>query len=115
MLSATVARVRASMKRGCRKAQDRVFSYRDSIQWKTRSLALYSNPWARAFSDLRNMAHIMGVVVSDRMSEMTMAVESTTANSRNRRPTMPPINSIGMNTATSERLLDRTVNAVSVA
>ena len=50
-------------------------------------------------------AHIMGVVVSETTSETTIATESVTANSRNRRPTMPPIISSGMNTATSETLM----------
>ena len=37
------------------------------------------------------------------------------ANSRNRRPTMPPISRIGMNTATSDRLIDSTVKPTSRA
>jgi len=110
-----VASVNASMTRGCRNAQDRLVSYRDKVQAKTRSHARYSTPWGPAGSDFSSLAHIMGVVVSDRTSEITMAVESTTANSRNRRPTMPPIKRIGRNTAISERLMDRTVNEISFA
>ena len=44
-----------------------------------------------------------------------MAVESVTANSRNSRPTMPPISRIGMNTAISEMLMDSTVKPISLA
>ena len=44
-----------------------------------------------------------------------MAVESTTANSRNSRPTIPPISKIGMKTATSETLMDSTVKPTSRA
>ena len=44
-----------------------------------------------------------------------MATESVTANSRNRRPTMPPIISIGMNTAISEMLMVNTVKPISCA
>ncbi len=40
-------------------------------------------------------------------------IDSTIANSRNRRPTMPPISRIGMNTAISEMLIDMTVKATS--
>ena len=42
-----------------------------------------------------------------------MATDSVTANSRNSRPTMPPISRIGMNTATSETLIDSTVKPIS--
>ena len=45
--------------------------------------------------------------------DTTMATESVTANSRNRRPTMPPISSSGMNTATSETLMVNTVEPTS--
>ena len=44
-----------------------------------------------------------------------MAEDSTTANSRNSRPTMPPISRIGMNTATSDRLIETTVKPISRA
>ena len=56
-----------------------------------------------------------GVVVSEMTIETTMAVESTTANSRNRRPTMPPIIRMGMNTAISDMLMEKTVNPISFA
>ncbi len=62
-----------------------------------------------------SMAHIIGVVVSETTSETAIAIESVTANSRNRRPTMPPISRIGMNTATSEMLIERTVKPISCA
>ncbi len=40
-----------------------------------------------------------------------MATDSVTANSRNSRPMMPPMNRMGMKTATSDRLIDTTVKA----
>ena len=46
------------------------------------------------------------MVVSETTSETMMATESVTANSRNSRPTMPPISRIGMKTATSDRLME---------
>ena len=44
-----------------------------------------------------------------------MAIDSVTANSRNSRPTMPPISRIGMNTAISDTLIDTTVKPTSRA
>ena len=57
----------------------------------------------------------MGVDVSDTTNEINIAADSEIANSRNSRPTMPPIIRIGMNTAISDRLMDRTVNPTSRA
>ena len=44
-----------------------------------------------------------------------MATVTVTANSWNMRPTMPPISSNGMNTATSEMEIDRMVKPISPA
>ena len=44
-----------------------------------------------------------------------IATDRVIANSRNSRPTMPPISRIGTNTAISDRLIDRTVNPTSLA
>ena len=44
-----------------------------------------------------------------------MATDNVTVNSRNIRPMMPPANMNGMNTATSERLMDTTVKPTSRA
>ncbi len=44
-----------------------------------------------------------------------MAVDRVIANSRNSRPTIPPISSSGINTAISEMLMDRTVKPISFA
>ena len=59
--------------------------------------------------------HSIGVVVSDSTIEITIAVESVTANSRKRRPTMPPMRRMGMNTAISESVIERTVKPISLA
>ena len=37
------------------------------------------------------------------------------ANSKKKRPTMPPMNRIGMNTATSDSVIDSTVKPISLA
>ena len=68
--------------------------------------------WA---SGLSSQAHIMGVVVSEISSEISTAADSVTANSRNSRPVCPPMNSRGMNTATSDRLMESTVKPTSRA
>src|ERR1700722_7292546 len=60
-------------------------------------------------------AHIIGVSVNAMMPDMTMATLTVTANSRNRRPMMPPMNSSGMNTAISENVIDTMVKPLSRA
>src|ERR1035437_8704122 len=55
----------------------------------------------------------MGVVVSEINIEIMMAVDSVIANSRNRRPTMPAMRRIGMNTAISDMLMDKMVKPIS--
>src|SRR5215469_5012589 len=67
------------------------------------------------FGGLRNLAHSVGVVVKETNSETPIATLNVTANSRNSRPTIPPIISNGMNTATNEVLIDTTVNPISAA
>ena len=44
-----------------------------------------------------------------------MVIASTTANSRNSRPMMPPISSSGISTATSEMLIETMVKPISLA
>lgn len=66
--------------------------------------------WAR-----NSRAHIIGVVVSEITSDTSTAAASVTENSRSRRPTRPPIKRMGMNTATSEALIEITVDATSRA
>ena len=55
----------------------------------------------------------MGVAVSETTIEIAIETDSTTANSRNRRPTMPRIIRMGMNTAISEMLIESTVKPIS--
>src|SRR5689334_6682472 len=58
-------------------------------------------------------AQSIGVSVSDTKPDRMMATAIVTANSRNTRPTMPPINSTGMNTAISEKVIDTMVKPIS--
>ncbi len=81
----------------------------------TRSLALNRRPRRSSSSCFSSTAHSIGVVVSEITIEMPTATDSVTANSRNSRPTRPLISSSGMNTATSEMLIDSTVKPISLA
>ncbi len=60
-------------------------------------------------------AHSIGVSVNDTNPETMIATETVTANSRNTRPTMPPISSTGMNTAISEKVMEMMVKPISRA
>jgi len=57
----------------------------------------------------------VGDSVSETNADTAIVTVTVMANSRNSRPTMPPINNRGMNTATSEMLIDRMVNPISDA
>ena len=57
----------------------------------------------------------MGVVVSETTRETRMANDRVRANSRNRRPSIPCIKRMGVNTAIREMLIERTVNPTSRA
>ena len=81
----------------------------------TRSDHKAKRPRPYAAAGFNSRAHIIGVVVSETASDTRIAAESEIANSRNSRPTMPPIRRIGMNTAISDRLIDTTVKPTSRA
>ncbi len=55
----------------------------------------------------------MGVRDRETTPEKRMATMITTANSRNSRPTMPPMKSTGMNTAARETVMERMVKPIS--
>jgi hypothetical protein len=57
----------------------------------------------------------MGVSVSEMITDTPIVSVTVTANSRNSRPTMPPISSSGMNTATSETEIEMMVKPISPA
>src|SRR5215831_14838052 len=67
------------------------------------------------FGGLKNFAHMVGVVVRETTSDTPIATLKVTANSRKSLPTIPPIISKGMKTATSDVLIDKTVNPISAA
>lgn len=60
-------------------------------------------------------AHIIGVSVSDTTAEIKIATASVTANSRNNRPTISPINSSGISTAIRENVNEMIVKPISPA
>ena len=55
----------------------------------------------------------MGVKVMDTRPETKMAVVMVTANSRNRRPSIPAMNSTGIKTAASETVMEIIVKPIS--
>ena len=57
--------------------------------------------------------HSIGVSVSDTKPEISTAAMIVTANSCSSRPSMPPMNSTGMNTAASDSVIDRMVKPIS--
>ena len=66
-------------------------------------------------SGVSRRADIIGVNVSDTIRETTIDTATVTANSRNSRPTIPPIRKSGMNTAISDMDIDRMVKPISAA
>src|SRR5438874_628367 len=57
--------------------------------------------------------HSIGVRLSETNPETRMATLIVTANSRNSRPSMPPKNSTGINTATRDTVIDTIVKPIS--
>ena len=55
----------------------------------------------------------MGVKLRETNPEIRIATVMVTENSCSSRPTMPPMNSTGMNTATSEMVIEIMVNPIS--
>ena len=63
----------------------------------------------------RKRLHSIGVRLSETKPEIRMATLMVTANSWNRRPMMPLMNSTGMKTAASESVMERMVKPISRA
>ncbi len=82
---------------------------------KVRSAARPRRPSLRSSGRLSSLAHIIGVSVRATAAETRMAAASVSANSRNRRPTMSPMNSRGISTAMSDTVSDRIVNPICPA
>ena len=113
MLQAIVASNTLKVTAEWRSTVDSVLPYMLTIQSKALSIVRYSQPWDSC--RFRRWAHIEGVAVSETNNETAMATESVTANSRNRRPTTPPINKRGVNTPIRETLMVITVKPISFA
>jgi len=74
-----------------------------------------ASPGAACVGRRNSKAHIIGVVVKDTSIDTRIATDKVTENSWKYRPTMPPIARMGMKTATSDKLIDTTVNPTSRA
>src|SRR5664280_3267724 len=75
----------------------------------TRENQLRFSSWA----ERRNRLHSIGVRVTETTPEIRMATQMVIANSLNKRPSTPPMNSTGMNTAASESFIDTMVKPIS--
>ena len=82
---------------------------------KNRSESWYSRLPPPACGGRRKRLHSIGVSVSDTRPEISTAAPITTANSWSSRPTTPPMNSTGMNTAASDTVIERMVKPISRA
>ncbi len=60
-----------------------------------------------------SLAAIIGVSVSETMADSRIVTLKVTANSRNSRPTMSPMNNRGIRTAISEMLSEMMVKPIS--
>ena len=60
----------------------------------------------------KSFAHITGVSVKDTTAETRIVTLNVTANSRNSRPTISPMNKSGMSTAISETVSDKIVKPI---
>ena len=70
-------------------------------------------PAPRACGFLRKRLHSIGVSVTETTPEMRIATQIVTENSRNSRPSTPPMNSTGMNTAASDSVIETIVKPIS--
>ncbi len=61
-----------------------------------------------------NREQSIGASVSDTSADTAIEAVTVSANSRNRRPMMPPISSSGMKTAISDKLIESTVKPISL-
>ena len=86
-----------------------VHAYEANTISNIRSVARNSDPWVVFWGGLRNRLHSIGVSVTDTTPDTRMAAAMVTANSCISRPTSPPMKSTGMNTATSDSVIDMIV------
>ena len=94
--------------------QVRLRSYQESDFSHTRSVARSQRPCGAASSCGRSQRlHSIGVSVSDTKPDTRIATAIVTANSWNSRPISPPSSSTGMNTATSDSVIEMTVKLIS--
>src|SRR5205809_4183532 len=103
---------RATMSSGWRSAQPRLRPYAARTVSKISSLRRWRTLFSCCF---RRRAHIIGVSVRDTTSDSRIAADSVSANSRNRRPTMSPMNRIGMKTDRKSTRLNSSHGYISYA
>ena len=84
------------------------------MYWNARSISRANRPLPCSEATRRKRLASIGVSVTETMPEIRIAVVIVTANSRNRRPRIPLMNRIGMNTAASDIVIDRMVKPTSL-
>ena len=71
-------------------------------------------PWWPVWLYRRKRLPSIGVRLRETKPEIRIAMVMVTENSCSSRPTMPPMNSTGMNTATSEMVMEIIVKPISL-
>ena len=100
-----------SMARRNRSTTRRLRSYPASIASNARSIRP-AKPFL-LWTTRRKRLQSIGVSVTDTTPEIRIAAQIVTENSRNSRPSTPPMNSTGMNTAASDSVIDTIVKPIS--
>ena len=85
------------------------------VRSKTRSEAWYQRPGFASLFARSSREHIIGVSVNDTIAETRIVALSLMANSRNKRPTISPMNSSGISTAINETVSEMMVNPICSA
>src|SRR6187401_2639353 len=98
------------VKPGKRSTHLRLVTYQLRAPSNTRSDQSNTRPCA--CDGLSSRLHSIGVIDSETMPDINTATPTVTANSRNRRPTIPSMNMIGTNTTTSEIVIVITVEEI---
>ena len=97
-----------------RSASPRLHSYARNMARKTASSACERRRSSCSAAVLRKRLQSIGVSVTDTRPDTRIAAVIVTANSRNRRPRMPLMKRIGMNTAASDTVIDTIVKPISL-
>ena len=111
-VSTSVPTTTTSVEVWCRSTHRTPFAYHAIAASNHSSLLWYIHPCSLTGLCRSSFAHIIGVSVSETNALIKIVTASVTANSRNSRPTMSPMNSSGISTAISDTVSDTIVNPI---